>query len=625
MRHLIAGTAGHIDHGKTALVRALTGIDTDRLEEEKRRGISIDLGFAHLDLTPELRLGLVDVPGHERFVKNMLAGATGVDLVILVVAADEGIKPQTREHFEICRLLGIERGVVALTKADLATRELVDVRRIEIEEFVAGSFLAGAEVVPVSAVSGQGLDELRRALVSATAEVRAKNSAGLARLPVDRSFSIRGHGTVVTGTLAGGSLAPGDEVQLYPSERHVRVRGVEVHGIAAQRAVAGQRTAANLPGVDVAEVHRGMTLGPAGILRATRQVDASFELLRGAKPLKHRAPVHFHAGTAEVEAEARLMAHSLDPMPAGTRRYVRFLLREPLLLLPGDRFIVRMFSPVVTIGGGTVLDIAAPERLRRAELERRCATLDAGTVKDRLMLLALESGHGVGIPEAVARTGMTSSEIQGAVRTPEFFFTGDSHRWFASQAWATQKAREIHDAVAAFHRAQPLQKGMPKEALRTAVLKDAPAFLLDALLAALLTDVRVEGETVRLESHRVALGSGEELAARAIEDRFRAAGLSVPTAAEVLAACGVDAARARALLEVLLRAGNLVRVGEGLIFHASTLKDLRATLVSRKGTRFTVTEFKEWTGVSRKYAIPLLEYLDRQRVTRREGDSRVVL
>ncbi|MGB9606189.1 MAG: selenocysteine-specific translation elongation factor, partial [Bryobacteraceae bacterium] len=351
MKHVIVGTAGHIDHGKTALVKALTGIETDRLEEEKRRGISIELGFAHLDLGPDLRLGFVDVPGHERFVKTMLAGAWGIDLVLLVVAADESIKPQTREHFDICRLLSIRRGLVALTKADLVEADLLELVRLEVEEFVAGSFLEGAPVIPVSAVTGQGLEELKKALAAVGAETPEKDATRHFRLPVDRAFSLRGFGTIVTGTLVSGTVASDEEIEAHPAGWRLRVRSIQVHGQAVERARAGQRTALNIAGAEPAEVSRGTVLTAPGLFRPVTQFDARLELLPSARPLKNRAPVHFHAGTAEIEAEVRLL-EGTDALQPGQSCWARILLREPTLLLPGDRFIIRMFSPVVTIGGG---------------------------------------------------------------------------------------------------------------------------------------------------------------------------------------------------------------------------------------------------------------------------------
>jgi selenocysteine-specific elongation factor len=621
VRHIIVGTAGHIDHGKTSLVKALTGIDTDRLEEEKRRGISIDLGFAHLDLGPNLRIGFVDVPGHERFVKNMLAGVAGIDLVLLVIASDESIKPQTREHFDICRLLGIRHGLIALTKSDVVDPELVALAQLEVQEFVTGSFLEGAPIIPVSSTTGAGLDQLRAALERAAAAIAGKDATRHPRLPIDRSFSMKGHGAVVTGTLVSGSIALQDELELYPAERRVRVRGLQVHGAPVGRAQAGERTAVNLAGIDSPEVRRGTTLAPPGLFRVTRQVDAVFDLLQGAHPLKHRAPVHFHAGTAEVEAEARLIS-SLEPVRPGTRAHVRFLLREPLLLLPGDRFIVRMFSPVVTIGGGTVIDLAAPARMRRADLARRLARLEAASSAERVAMLVAESVYGMSVAEVVARTGLLVAEVESIGQSGGFLYLPAT--WLASGVWAEQKLARFREILKDFHRKNPLQPGLAKEELRSRELAGAPPFLLDALLAR-TKDIVAEGDLIRLASHRLALKQDEEQALSQIESLFRAAGLAVPSTPEVLAKSGVEAARARSLLQVLLRNRKLMRVGEDLVFHAAAIDSLKQMLAARKGQRFSVPEFKEWTGVSRKYAIPLLEFLDRERVTRREGDARIVL
>ncbi len=623
MRNIIVGTAGHIDHGKTALVRALTGIDTDRLSEEKRRGISIELGFAHLDLGRNLRLGFVDVPGHERFVRTMLAGAAGIDMVLLVVAADESIKPQTREHFDICRLLGVSSGVIALTKADLVDEELLELVRLEVKEFVRGSFLEGAPVVAVSARTGVGLEELKRRLEEVAARVAQKDASRHFRLPVDRSFVMKGFGRVVTGTLVSGSVQVEDEVEIQPLGDTVRVRGIQVHGEAAQRAVAGQRTALNLAGPAADRVVRGMTLTKPGLFQPTRTVEARFHLLAGARPLKHRAPVHFHAGTAEVIAEARLLeGEAVEP---GASALVRFLLREPVLLLPGDRFIVRMFSPVVTIGGGEVLEIAPPPRIRRAEAARRLRTLEAGSAADRIALLVAESEYGLGTDALVARTGLRAEEIREAAAGEErlLLFEGPS-AWLVDRKRYAAHAAKVRAALREHHRAHPLKPGMLKEELRSRELPGAPAFYPDAILAR-ERDLVAEGDTVRLASHKIRLRGDEEEALRKIEQAFRRAGLAVPAVKEVLAQSGVDQVRARNLLQVLLREGKLVRVGDELVYHETAIRDLLALMARHRGDRFKVPEFKEWTGVSRKYAIPLLEYLDRRRVTRREGDERVVL
>jgi selenocysteine-specific elongation factor len=619
MKNIIIGSAGHIDHGKTALVRALTGIDTDRLKEEKQRGISIDLGFAHLQISQNVRLGFVDVPGHERFIKNMLAGVGGIDLVLFVIAADESIKPQTREHFDICRLLGIRNGIIVLTKSDMVDQDLIELVRLEVDEFVRGSFLENAPMVAVSSTTGAGLGELHAEIEKMAASVPEKNASQYFRLPIDRAFSMRGFGTVVTGTLVSGAVHVEQEVELHPARQRVRVRGIQVHGSSVQQASAGQRTALNIAGMEAAEMRRGMLLAEAGRFHATTQVDCVFELLGAAKPLKHRAPVHFHAGTAEVEAEVRRL-RGTDPLEPGARDYVRFLLSEPLLLVPGDRFIVRMFSPVVTIGGGTVLDIAAP---RRAGPERM-RILESAPLADRIALLVSETRYGMGMPELVARTGLLEADIRKPAGAAPVIAFESPQFWLLDSKWVAGQLEAIHETLKQFHRKNPLLGGLSKEELRSKQLPGGPAWLLDALLARSKT-LAADGETVRLASHQISLKQDEAEASAKIERAFQAAGLAVPSMNEVLGKSGVEANRARNILQLLLRDKRLVRVSDELVFHASAIRSLRELLAKKKGARFAVPDFKDWTGVSRKYAIPLLEFLDRDHVTRREGDARIVL
>jgi selenocysteine-specific elongation factor len=613
MKNIIVGTAGHIDHGKTALVKALTGIDADRLEEEKRRGITIDLGFAHLQLTSELRLGFVDVPGHERFVKNMLAGVGGIDLVLFVVAADESIKPQTREHFDICRLLEVPRGVIALTKSDLADAEILGLVRLELEELVAGSFLAGAPIVPVSSVTGAGLDELRSELARVAAEAPEKNPRGYFRLPIDRVFSVKGFGTVVTGTLVSGTVEKEQEVELFPAARRLRVRGVQVHGSAAERAVAGQRTALNLASIEPAELARGNMLAAPGRFRAVLQIDCRLNLLASAKPLKHRAPVHFHSGTAEIEAEVRL----LDGRPLlepGGAAYVRIVLRDPALLLPGDRFIIRKFSPVVTIGGGIVLDNG---RFRYRGDTSRLDLLSSPDPAARVALLVRESQFGLSLDELIARTGLAEPQIAGPSAIA-------IQKWLIDKSHFQSQRDRLVRRVRAFHSEHPLLPGIAKQDLRSRELPGVPPFVLDALLAN-AKELVVEGETVRTRGHKLVLKEDEAQARTAIEHAFEQAGLAVPAVDEVLSQSGVAPLRARDLLQILLREKRLVKIGESLVFHQTAIAKLRELLATHRTQRFNVGAFKEWTGISRKYAIPLLEFLDREHVTRREGDERVVL
>jgi selenocysteine-specific elongation factor len=626
MKNIIVGTAGHIDHGKTALVKALTGIDADRLEEEKRRGITIDLGFAHLQLTPALRLGFVDVPGHERFIKNMLAGVGGIDLLLFAIAADESIKPQTREHFDICRLLGIRRGIVALTKADLVDDDILGLVRLEVEELVAGSFLDGAPIVAVSSVTGAGLDDLRRELARVAATVGEKNAAGYFRLPIDRVFTVKGFGTVATGTLISGSVAKEQEVEVYPAGRRLRVRGVEVHGSTAGRALAGQRTALNLADIEPADLARGDVLSEPGRFRAVKQIDCRLHLLPSAKPLKHRAPVHFHSGTAEIEAEARLLEGGATMGP-GSTAYVRLILRRAALLLPGDGFIIRMFSPVATIGGGTVVDIRLDtaadntgRRIRKGVDVARLETLRTGNPAARIALLVREAPFGMGMADLVARTGLGEREIAAAAVEAPLAAIAQPEPWYVDRAWMQAERARIVRTVREFHQRTPLLPGIARQELRGG----APVFVLDALLADLKEAV-AEGDLVRSPGHKLVLTEDEEQARGKIERAFQDAGLAVPAMALVLAGSGVEAARARSLLQILLREKRLLRISDELVFHHTAIARLHQLLASHKGERFRVPEFKEWTGISRKYAIPLLELLDRERITRREGDERVVL
>ena len=615
MQSIIAGTAGHIDHGKTALVRALTGMDTDRLAEEKKRGISIELGFAHMDIG-ETRIGFVDVPGHERFVKTMLAGASGIDLLLFVVAADESIKPQTREHFDICRLLAIAQGIVVVTKKDAVDADIVELVKLEIEDFVAGSFLESAPVIAVSAKTGDGIEELRSLISAAAAQARAKEAKRYFRLPIDRVFTMKGFGTVVTGTATAGVVSVEQEVELQPSGARLRVRGVEVHGAPAKKARAGQRTALNLAGE--AEILRGQVVTEPGRFEATRLVDCFFQLLPGAKPLKDRAPLHFHAGTAQTTAKVRFF--DLASMEPGASGVVRLQLRDAMLLLPGDRFIVRMISPVVTIGGGQIIDIDGPKK----PLPERWDIFQKGTLGERLNQLVKESASGMGLADLVRRTGATVAEIDSAIAFDGVVKIAAVPPWFVNSEWFVAARTRIEKRLAAFHKEHPLAAGMPREEVRSRELGSVPVAVLDTILSTTKTVVS-EGQNLRLAGHKLHLQQDESQALAKIEAVFGSAGLAVPSIHEVLASSGVEVAKARTLLQMLLRQQKLVKIGDDLVFHHTALEQLKEILVQHKGERFPVGTFKDWTGVSRKYAIPLLEYLDKMRLTRRDGDARVVL
>ena len=638
MKSVIIGTAGHIDHGKTALVKALTGIDADRLEEEKRRGITIDIGFAHLNLKApsdeDLRLGFVDVPGHERFVRNMLAGIGGIDLVLLVVAADEGIKPQTVEHFDICRLLSIRRGITVITKADTVDAETLDVVRMELEDFLRGSFLEHAPMVAVSALKGSGLEDLKRELAKASAEVSAKDSAALFRLPIDRVFTMKGFGTVVTGTLIAGTVKKEEELEVFPSGRRVRVRGVQVHGKPADQAIAGQRTALNLAGVNVEDLARGMTLAPPGLLHTTRRLDVSLSVLPSARVLKDRARVHLHAYTSETIAEVVLCAaKELKPGESG---FAQLRLVEPVLLLPGDRFILRQFSPVVTIGGGVVID-ASPLARRGKQASQNIESLKLlaeGTHEQILAARISRRGpDGLRLIDALAETGWppslvasTATALVSPKAAPELRALR-LNEFLVSQTVATQVSEALLGALKKFHDANPLVAGISKEQLREKLRLRPEIFtgLLDLLTKE--KKLEIAGEQVRLPGRGVTMKDEEAEAKKKIEDAFSSAGLEVPYLKDVLAKLPIDKARAQKIVTLLLRDRVLIKVSDDLVFHRSTLDELRKRLLAfkTKSASIDVAGFKDLTGVTRKYAIPLLEYFDRERVTRRVGDKREIL
>ena len=631
-KSIIVGTAGHIDHGKSTLIEALTGTHPDRLEEEKRRGITIDLGFAFLE-DGGVRFGFVDVPGHERFVKNMLAGASGVDLVLLVIAADEAIKPQTREHFEICRLLGVKRGVIALTKSDLVDVQSRELARMEVEEFVKGSFLANAAIVPVSAKNGDGLLDLKKALQDAASQITEKDAGRYFRLPVDRSFPVKGFGTVVTGTLISGQVAIGDEVELLPDGKRLRVRGLQTGGKSVEHAEAGQRTAVNLVGIEHAALRRGMVIAAPGRFRATRRADVRLELLASAPPLKHRTRIHFHSGTTETIGEVFLYDKS-ELAPAGSS-LAQLRLQDEVVLVKGDRFIARQFSPVITIGGGEVLDPLARRPTRKdtgrvAFLE----TLQRGSREDAVRAITERNVLGVLAAEIIARTGWLERELHEAANN---LAKAKSVRIVSAEPlvlFSEPRFREICEKlcqrVEKFHKENPLSPGMTREDLRASLGKRVRAETFRSALEELVQQKKlsVQADVVKKPGSEITLTPEEERARQQIEQAFAKAGLTVPAVKEVLAQLSIESRRAEKILQLLLREKLLVRVSADLIFHADALGKLTGLLAGykkTKGDRIAVPSFKELTGISRKYAIPLLEYLDRQRLTRRAGDERVIL
>jgi selenocysteine-specific elongation factor len=632
MKSIIVGTAGHIDHGKTALVKALTGIDADRLEEEKRRGITIDLGFAHLELRTAdgetLRLGFIDVPGHERFVRNMLAGVGGIDLVLLVIATDESIKPQTREHFDILQLLGVRRGITVLTKSDAVDAETLDVVRLEVEEFLRGTFLESPQspIVAVSSLTGAALDELKAAIVKVADQIPPRDSTALARLPIDRVFTMKGFGTVVTGTLISGTINREEELEVFPGSQQVRVRGVQVHGQAADAAFAGQRTALNLAGASIEDLSRGMTLAPPNTFAATRKADVKLQLLASApRALKNRSRVHFHSHT--LEAVAEIVLHDEKQIRPGGTVFAQVQLPKPALLLPGDRFIIRQFSPVVTIGGGVVLDAAPIPRMPGIDdFLRILADGEAG----RILAARVERrGHeGISMSRLIAETGWTKRFIENqlalSLKQGRTLRLGE----LLAHAPAVHELQQLTlSSIADFQKKNPLAGGLAKEELREQM--KAPSEVFIAVLEGLVREKKIEigGDLVRLPGHGVVMKEEEAESKKKIEDAFLTAGLKVPALHEVIGGLKVDKVRAQKIVTLLLREKVLIKVSDELVFHRSALEELRRRIAAykTKSAKIDVATFKELTGVSRKYAIPLLEYLDRERVMRRVGDVREIL
>ena len=632
MKYVIVGTAGHIDHGKSALVEALTGMNPDRLEEEKRRGITIDLGFAHMELPGPggemLRLGFVDVPGHERFVRNMLAGVGGIDVVLLVIAADESIKPQTREHLDILQLLGLQRGITVLTKSDAVDRDTLDVVRLEVEEFLRGTFLGGpsSSIIAVSSLTGEGLDKLKQALIYAVGAASARDAQALARLPIDRVFTMKGFGTVVTGTLVGGTIGKEEELEAFPSGRRVRVRGVQVYGKPADAAVAGERTALNLAGASTEDLSRGMTLAPPAAFVSTRRIDVKLRLLPSApRPLQDRARLHFHAHT--METVAQVVLYNATQIAPGDEGFAQLRLPAAALLLPGDRFIMRQFSPVTTIGGGIVLDAAPIPRAaaRDTFLETMAGEDPALMLRARI---ARRQHEGISLSRLTAETGWNRNVIEAklspAVRDQQVLRIGDR---FAETRAIEDLKLHLQRRLEQFHEKNPLVGGIGREELREQLKASAEVFA--AVAAALVREKKMEiaGDSVRLAGRGVAMKDEEAESKKIIEDAFAAAGLKVPALREVMAGLKVDKVRAQKIVTLLLRDKTLIKISEELVFHRGALEQLRRQMAAYRANsaKIDVAQFKEMTGVSRKYAIPLLEYLDRERVTKRVGDAREIL
>jgi selenocysteine-specific elongation factor len=631
LKQIILGTAGHIDHGKTSLIKALTGIDTDRLKEEKLRGITIELGFAWLDLPSGQRLGIVDVPGHEKFVKNMVAGASGIDLVALIIAADEGVMPQTKEHLDICQLLSVQHGLVVLTKVDTVDAEWLEMVTDDVREFLKGTFLEDVPTFPVSALTGEGLPELVEGIDTLCEAVPERPSSGLFRLPVDRVFTMKGFGTVVTGSLVSGGVRVGQTVMTYPSGIESKVRGIQVHGQAVDHATASMRTAINFQGIDRDAIVRGDVVGNVDTLKPSYMVDTLLAYLpSNEKPLKNRTKVRFHTGTSEILAHTILLDR--EELSPGEIAVAQFRLDTPVAVVKDDRFVIRSYSPIRTTGGGQILDPIPRKHKRFKEpLAAGLKSLAKGPPEEIIIYHVRESGiSGAPVWELRLRTNLSEKNL-------------DQHlQHLLSQRTIVQVDREnprfIHGSVFEglrqkavktledYHKDHPLKAGMSRQGLMSMLSLSSSSKLFSLLIQDLAKSNTViqEREVLRLSGHKVALEADEKNVRYRIEQAYLQSGLEPPYFRDLIASLGQNSSRMKDILALMLEEGTLIKVKEDLYFHKRVIDHLKKGLVSylKANREITTPQFKEMTGVSRKYTIPLIEFFDITKVTIRVGDIR---
>ncbi|HNT90304.1 MAG TPA: selenocysteine-specific translation elongation factor [Smithellaceae bacterium] len=633
MRHVVLGTAGHVDHGKTALIKALTGTDTDRLKEEKERGITIELGFASLKLPSGQTLGVVDVPGHEKFIKHMVSGAAGIDLVMMIIAADEGIMPQTKEHLNICSLLGIRTGLVALTKIDMVENDWLELVKTEIQDFLKGTFLEGVPVIPVSALKQKGIDELTAALDTVVQNIPEKNDCGIFRLPVDRVFTMKGFGTVVTGTLISDSISVGEDVLILPEEINTRIRGIQVHNQPTQEATAGQRTAINLQGIEKESLQRGDVLARYGTIVPSIRLDVYIDYLKNnAKSLKNRTLTRLHTGTSEIIA--RVILIEKDELAPGEKGFAQLILEKKDVVVAGDRFVLRSYSPITTIGGGLIIDPLPPKhkRLNKKVIEE-LATLLNGTLPKKIEVILERAGFaGTNLRHLVFRLGTNAKNIKEALQSilsqKSALITDKEETNIISASFYEKLAQSAAEIISQYQKKNPLREGISKEELKASLGRDISPKLFFMLLQNLTTNktIEVNKETVRLFGHKVTLADDLNSIRQEILKIYNEAGLTPPSFKDVINNFQDKKTEAQNIIKLLLKDGSLIKINEELIFTREALDNLRKNykaLLVKEG-KATPVSFKELTGLSRKYIIPLMEYFDTDKLTMRVGDHRIL-
>ncbi|MDX2502478.1 MAG: selenocysteine-specific translation elongation factor [Deltaproteobacteria bacterium] len=631
MKQIIVGTAGHIDHGKTSLIKAITGTNTDRLKEERERGITIELGFASLDLPGGQHLGIVDVPGHEKFVKNMVAGATGIDIVVMVIAADEGVMPQTREHMEICALLGIEHGLIAMTKTDMVEEDWLELALEDIREFCHGTFLEEAPILPVSSVTGEGIPELISTLDEIAGSIPLRPPSSLFRLPIDRVFTMKGFGTVITGTLVAGKINVGDTIMVYPTGITSKVRGLQVQKQSAESAAAGMRTAINFQGLDRAAVKRGEVLSVPGGLVASYMVDISFHYLASnKKPLKNRTLVRFHTGTSEVMGYLILLDQ--EELPAGQTTVAQLRLDSAVAIVKDDRFVVRSYSPVRTIGGGQVLNpIPQKHKRLRDDVVEGLQQLADDDPEAVISQQIQQAGYGgVSFAHLKIMTNLTDKQLDTACQhllsQKTIIQTDKEKRIFLHQSTFDQLKQRASEYLGAYHADNPLKAGMPKEELKSKFPQLSDSKVFNLILNQMIKSNQIvqEENTVRLSDHRVALGADQSKIRKKILDLYHQGSLQPPYFRDVPNLLDVDPHHTNDVMLLLVEEGQIVKTKDDLYFHIDAITELKNRLVNFLKTNGDITtpQFKEMTGASRKFVIPLIEYFDASKVTLRVGDSR---
>ncbi len=631
MKRIILGTAGHIDHGKTTLIKALTGINTDRLKEEQRRGITIELGFASLTLPSGQVLGIVDVPGHERFVKNMVAGATGIDIVTMIIAADEGVMPQTREHLEICELLGIKYGFVVLTKIDLVDEEWLELVMEDVETAAKGTFLENSPIVPLSSVTGEGLDKFIEILDDFCTKVPSRSSAGIFRLPVDRVFTMRGFGTVITGTLVSGSVSVGDTVMLFPSRISSKVRGLQVHNQSVNTAEAGMRTAINFQGLEKSAVNRGDVLSEPDALNPGYMLDVYLNYLKSnKKPLRNRTRVRFHSGTNETLGLLILLDR--DELAPGENTPAQLRLEYPVALVKDDRFVLRSYSPVRTIGGGMILNpLPIKHRRFKPHVLEGLMGLRDWPIEEVILYHSRESGSkGVSFSDLRLMANAGEKEIdrnlQQLMSQKKILLVGRENRLYIHRETLDNLKTQSQAYLLSYHETHPLKPGMPKEELKSRLPKPISVKLFNLLLNQMIKDEKIvqEGETVRLKRHKVSLKADQTAIRDKLLKTYRETGLMPPNFRDLAKNLDVAPTGAKEVLMHLVSEGHLVKVTDELFFDSQAIANLKKRLVEhlQRHEEITIPEFKNMTGASRKYLIPLMEHFDAKNVTIRVGDIR---